>query len=153
MTYQLTISHYRSNSNDARLLMYSTIFLSLLFLNTLGVALDITTPQLSLVNLVLGIAFLIALVTQVNKRLKVPFVNIHDSTLDYFCPEEGQIISIPAMEINQITTRFNELNIHTNNRVHSLNLGLIRQEQTRWEIKEMIREMARTEGNKAALVA
>ncbi|NEU07833.1 hypothetical protein GZH53_05870 [Flavihumibacter sp. R14] len=149
MTYQLHITHYRSDSNDARLLMYSTIFLSLLFLNTLGVAFNITMPQLSLVNLVLGIVFLIALATQINKRFKVPFVNIHDNTLEYFSPEEGEIISIPSLEITKITTRFNELNIHTSERVHSLNLGLIRQEQTRWEIKEMIRRMARPDGHNA----
>jgi len=147
MTYQLHITHYRSDSNDARLLMYSTIFLSLLFLNTLGVAFNITMPQLSLVNLVLGIVFLIALATQINKRLKVPFVNIHDNTLEYFSPEDGEIISIPSMDITKVTTRFNELNIHTSERIHSLNLGLIRQEQTRWEIKEMIRRMARPDGN------
>lgn len=146
MTYQLHISHYRSDSNDARLLMYSTIFLSLLFLNTVGVALDITVPQVSLVNLILCVCFLIGLGTIINKKSKVPFVNIHDNTLEYFSPEEGQIISIPSMEITKITTRFNELNIHTNDRMHSLNLGLIRQEQTRWEIKEMIRRMARREG-------
>ncbi len=147
MTYQLHITHYRSQSNDARLLMYSMIFLSLLFLNTLGVAFDITIPQLSLVNMVLGLAFLVLLIMQFTKRLKVPFLNIHDSTLEYYSQEEGQIISIPATAINQITTKFNQLNIHTQERIHSLNLGLIRQEQTRWEIKEMIREMARTEGN------
>ena len=143
MTYQLHITHYRSDSNDARLLMYSTIFLSLLFLNTLGVALDITMPQLSLVNLVLGAVFLIGLATVINKRSKVPFVNIHDDTLEYFSPENEQIISIPSMEITKVTTRFNELNIHTSDRMHSLNLGLIRQEQTRWELKETIRRMAR----------
>ena len=150
MTYQLNITHYRSDSNDARLLMYSMIFLSLLFLNTLGVAFDITVPQLSLVNLVLGVVFLIALATQINKRSKVPFVNIHDNTLEYFSPEEGEIISIPSVEIIKITTRFNELNIHTDSRVHSLNMGLIRQEQTRWEIKEMIRRMAGPEGHHAS---
>jgi len=149
MTYQLNITHYRSDSNDARLLMYSTIFLSLLFLNTLGVAFNITVPQLSLVNLVLGVVFLVALATKINKRSKVPFVNIHDNTLEYFNPEEGEIISIPSMEITKITTRFNELNIHTEKRIHSLNLGLIRQEQTRWELKEMIRRMARPEGHNA----
>jgi hypothetical protein len=149
MTYQLNITHYRSDSNDARLLMYSMIFLSLLFLNTLGVAFDVTVPQLSLVNLVLGVVFLIALATQINKRSKVPFVNIHDNTLEYFNPEEGDIISIPSMDITKITTRFNELNIHTDNRIHSLNLALIRQEQTRWEIKEMIRRMARPERQNA----
>lgn len=146
MTYQLHISHYRSDSNDARLLMYSTIFLSLLFLNTLGVALDITMPQVSLVNLVLGVVFLIVLAAMINKRSRVPFVNIHDDMLEYYNPEEGEIISIPSVEITKITTRFNELNIHTNDRTHSLNLSLVRKEQTRWELKEMIRKMARNDG-------
>jgi hypothetical protein len=142
MTYQLHISHYRSDSNDARLLMYSTIFLSLLFLNTLAVAFDVTMPQVSLLNLVLGIVFLIVLAAMINKRSRIPFVNIHDDTLEYFNPEEGEIISIPSMDITRVTTRFNELNIHTQDRMHSLNLGLIRKEQTRWELKEMIRRMA-----------
>lgn len=146
MTYQLHITHYRSDSNDARLLMYSTIFLSLLFLNTLGVALDITMPQVSLLNLVLGVVFLIVLAAMINKRSRVPFVNIHDDMLEYYNPQEGEIISIPSTEITKITTRFNELNIHTNDRTHSLNLSLVRKEQTRWELKEMIRKMARTEG-------
>jgi hypothetical protein len=143
MTYQLHISHYRSDSNDARLLMYSTIFLSLLFLNTLGVALDITMPQVSLLNLVLGVVFLIVLAAMINKRSRVPFVNIHDDMLEYYNPEEGEIISIPSTEITRITTRFNELNIHTNERTHSLNLSLVRKEKTRWELKEMIRQMAK----------
>ncbi|MBC7744685.1 MAG: hypothetical protein H7096_06245 [Flavobacterium sp.] len=147
MTYQLNITHYRSDSNDNRLMMYSSIFLSLLLLNTLGVAFDITIPQLSLVNLILGVVFLIIVLRQINKRMRVPFVNIHDETLEYFCHEEGQIISIPSTDITKITTKFNELIIHTSERMHSLNMGLIRQEQTRWEIKEMIRKMANTEGN------
>lgn len=142
MTYQLHISHYRSDSNDARLLMYSTIFLSLLFLNTLAVAFGVTMPQVSLLNLVLGVVFLIVLAAMINKRSRIPFVNIHDDTLEYFNPEEGEIISIPSTDITKVTTRFNELNIHTHNRMHSLNLGLIRKEQTRWELKEMIRRMA-----------
>ena len=146
MTYQLHITHYRSDSNDGRLLMYSTIFLSLLFLNTLGVALDITMPQVSLLNLALGVIFLIVLAAMINKRSRVPFVNIHDDMLEYYNPEEGEFISIPSMEITKITTRFNELNIHTSDRTHSLNLSLVRKEQTRWELKEMIRKMARPEG-------
>lgn len=144
MTYQLHISHYRSDSNDARLLMYSMIFLSLLFLSTLGVALNLTVPQVSIANLILGAGFLIGLGTVISKKSTIPFVNIHDNTLEYFCPGEGQIISIPSREISKITTRFNELNIHTNDRIHSLNLALIRHQQTRWEIKEMIRQMARS---------
>lgn len=153
MTYQLRITHYRSQSNDNRLMMYSSIFLSLLILTTLGVAFDLTVPQISLINLVLGFAFLIGLAIQINKRMKVPFINITDSTMEYFCHEEGEIISIPCADITKVTTRFNELNIHTADRIHSLNMGLIRQEQTRWEIKEMIRKMACPETITACAVA
>lgn len=149
MTYQLHISHYRSDSNDARLLLYSKVFLSLLFLNTLAVAFDITMPQVSLLNFVLGVVFLIVLAAMMNKRSRVPFVNIHDDTLEYFNPKEGEIISIPANDITKVTTRFNELIIHTTEGIHSLNLALIRKEQTRWELKEMIRTIARHEGQNA----
>ena len=148
MTYKLEIRHYHANSNDAR---YATIFLSLLFLNTLGVALNVTQPLLSMVNMILGVVFLIVLLTRILKRSKVPFLIIHDNSLEYFCQDAGLIISIPAMEITKITTKFSELNIHTDNREHSLNLGLIRQHKIRWEIKEMIREMVRTKGNRTVI--
>ncbi|MEO8794618.1 MAG: hypothetical protein ABI390_04070 [Daejeonella sp.] len=146
MTYQLHITHYRSSNNDARFWMYAKIFLSLLFLNTLAVAFFFEFPALSLLNCILGIAFLVVLGKMSSTRLRVPFVQIADGILNYFNPEEGIMVSVPAKEITSISTRFCELKVHTNEGVHSLNLGLVRKEQTRWEIKEMIREMARTDG-------
>jgi hypothetical protein len=144
MTYQLDITHYRSSTNDARLWMYSKIFLSLLFLSTLAVAFYFTFPALSLLNVALGLVFLAGLIKIGSKRLRVPFVQIADGTLNYFDPAKGEMISVCAKEITHISTRFCELQVHTHDTIHSLNLGLIRNEQTRWEIKEMIREMARS---------
>ncbi|WP_026898690.1 hypothetical protein [Daejeonella oryzae] len=146
MTYQLDISHYRSSNNDARLWMFAKIFLSLLFLNTLGVAFYFNFPALSLLNVILGLVFLAVMIKLISKRIKVPFVQIAGGTLKYFNPREGEMISVSAKDITHISTRFCELKVHTEESVHSLNLGLIRNEKTRWEIKEMIREMARTDG-------
>lgn len=145
MTYQLHITHYRSNPNDARLWLYCRIFLALLLLNTLGVAFKLTMPVLSLVNVFLSVVFLVVLLRIGNKRYRVPFVQIEDDVLNYYCPEQEEMIAVSAKEITGISTRFCELQLHTPDRVHSLNLGLIRQEKTRWEIKEMIRQMARKE--------
>ena len=146
MTYQLHITHYRSSNNDARLWVYSKISLSLLFLNTLGVAFFFTSAALSLLNVVLSIILLVVVVKLIIKRLRVPFVQIADGTLNYFNPQNGEMVSVQAKDITHISTRFCELKIHTNENIHSLNLGLIRNEKARWEIKEMIREMVRTDG-------
>lgn len=150
MTYQLDITHYRSSNNDARLWKYSKIFLSFLFLSTLTVAFYFTFPALSLLNVALGLVFLAGLIKISSKRLRVPFVQIADGTLNYFDPAKGEMISVSAKDITNISTRFCELHVHTHDTIHSLNLGLIRNEKTRWEIKEMIREMARINGGMMA---
>ncbi|HYK77926.1 MAG TPA: hypothetical protein VEV16_13190 [Daejeonella sp.] len=140
MTYQLFITHYRSDSNDARLWMYAKIFLSLLFFTTLG-AIFKFGPILSFANVVGCMIFLIATIRYYNRRHRIPFVQIQDGTLNYFCPQQEEMVSISARDITKISTRFCELQLHTPDRIHSLNMGLVRQEQTRWEIKEMIRKM------------
>lgn len=150
MTYQLHIMHYRSSNNDACLWVYSKIFLSLLFLNTLGAAFYFTSAALSLLNVILSSIFLVAVVKLISKRFRVPFVQIADGTLNYFNPQKGEMVSVQAKDITHISTRFCELKIHTNEKIHSLNLGLIRNEKNRWEIKEMIREMVRTDGGMLA---
>lgn len=142
MTYQYNITHYRASNNDARLWMYSKVFLSLLFLDTLANAFY-TSTVLSLIIVILSIIFLAIIVKLISRRHKVPFVEIVNKTLNYFDPEKGEMVSVPAKDITHISTRFCELNVHTHENIHSLNLGLIRNAKTRWEIKEMIREMAR----------
>ena len=139
MTYHYNITRYRS-LKDARL-WTDRIFLSLLLLTTAV----ITFYNSTVLNLIIGIVFimLLAIVMLVTRRHKVPFVEIVDSTLNYFDTNKGEMVSVQVHEITHISTRFCQLDVHTAENIHSLNLGLVRNEKTRWEIKEMIREMAR----------
>ena len=141
MTYQHHINHYRSSDNDARYWMYSKVFLSLLFLDTLAVAFYFYSETLILVNVFLAMVFLSILITLIRRRLKMPFIEIADGTLNYFDTENEEIVKIFAKDITHISTRLCELRIHTNKQVHFVNLKVIRNEKTRWEIKEKIRMM------------
>jgi hypothetical protein len=85
----------------------------------------------------------LAIIMLVTRRHKVPFVEIVDGTISYFDSSRGEMVSVQVHEITHISTRFCQLDVHTAENIHSLNLGLVRNEKTRWEIKEMIREMAR----------
>lgn len=141
MTYQHHINHYRSSNNDTRYWMYSKIFLSLLFLDTLAVAFYFYSATLILLNVFLGIVFLSIMVRLIRKRLKMPFIEIADGTLNYFDTEKEEIVKVCAKDITHISTRLCELRIHTNEQVHSVNLKVIRNEKIRWEIKEKIRTL------------
>ncbi len=88
---------------------------------------------------VLSIVVFSAMALLVKRRHKVPFVEIAEGTLSYFDTGKGEMVSVPIEEITHISTRFCELNVHTAENIHSLNLDLIRSEKARWEIKEMIR--------------
>ena len=139
MTYQYNITRYRANSN-ARL-WTDRIFLSLLIVNTLVIVFYNTTT-LALI-IASGIIVVGTIVTLLTRRHKVRFVEINDGNLDYFDSGKGEMVSVSLHDITHISTKFCELKLHTNESIHTLNLGLIRNEKARWEIKEVIREMAR----------
>ena len=141
MTYQHHINHYRSKENDTRFWMFSKVFLSLLFLNTFVIAFYFYSATLILMNVFLGILFLLVAINLFRKRTKMPFIEIADGTLNYFDTENEQIVKVCAKDITHVSTRLCELRIHTSKQVHLVNLKVIRNEQTRWEIKEKIRTL------------
>ncbi len=140
MTYHYNITRNRS-LKGARL-WTDRIFLSLLLLTTLVIAYYNST-ELNLMIAVCCIIVFAGAAILITRRQKVPFVEIADGTLSYFDTGKGEMISVPVHDITHISTRFCELNVHTAEHTHSLNLDLIRSERARWEIKEMIREMTR----------
>lgn len=140
MTYYYNTTRYRSVKNTR--LWTDRIFLSVLLLTALTIGFYNSTT----INLIIAatcMLFLTALIMLITRRHKVPFVEIADGTLSYFDTAKTQMVSVNVHDITHISTRFCQLDIHTEENTHSLNLGLIRNEKTRWEIKEMIREMAR----------
>lgn len=141
MIYQLHIRHYRSSNNDGSLWLYSVIFLSLLFMNTLGVAFYYFSDLLILLNVILGSVFLWLTIAHFIKRNRLPFIEISEGSLNYWDQTKEEIVSVSAKDITQISTKLCQLKLHTEGHIHVVNLNLIKNEQTRWEIKENVRRM------------
>lgn len=146
MTYHYNITRNRA-SKGARL-WTDRIFLSLLLLTTFVIAWFNATELNLTIGAICMILFAVAALF-IMRRQKVPFVEIANGTLSYFDTTRGEMVSIPVHDITHISTRFCELNVHTADNIHSVNLDLIRSEKARWEIKEMIREM--TKGSQRGL--
>lgn len=142
MTYHIHVKHSPAYPLSNRVWLYVWLILAALTLATLVVALEFAEPLFSIINALFAVALIIAILTKNYTRQIVTFLKIDNQGIEYFCAEEDRCISIAANEITHITTRFCELNIHTRDKVHSLNMNMIRQEKKRWEIKEMIRQLA-----------
>ncbi len=140
MTYHHNIPPHPSLKNTK--IWMDRIIISFLLLSTI-VAAFYNSAELNLLFTLPALALIIVLAVLVNRRHKISFVEITDGTLSYLNTEKGEMVSVPVHEITHISTRFCQLNVHTAEEIHTLNLDMVRNEKTRWEIKEMIREIAR----------
>lgn len=148
MTNQLNFGHQSSTLNWTNLWLWSKVFLVFLIAATL-LSSVVTLPAIFyLSNIAILLLFSAGLFLLIIKRKQTPFVKIEDRQLQYFCVVKKEIVTIPADEIIKVTTQFCELQIHTLNRTHCLNLNHIKEEKQRWEIKEMIRKLAPENGNR-----
>jgi len=142
MTDQLNLNPQNTALNWTKFWLYSKLFLSLLITVTL-LSFIATMPSLFFVyKLAIAVLCVVMIVLLKFKRKPIHFVKIEANKLQYFCPVKKELVVIQVNEITNITTRFCELQIHTTNRTHCLNLNHLKQEKQRWEIKEMIRKLA-----------
>lgn len=72
-------------------------------------------------------------------------LEITDDKITYLSEEQNELISIQSEDIISIEHKFCELQIRTRDeQVHNINLLNTGSEQTRWEIKEHIKELTET---------
>ena len=142
MTDQLNLTQQNAALNWTRFWLYSKVFLSFLIVLTLVSSLAKAPSAFYVSNIALCLLFGVVLLLFKFKRKQIPFVKIEDNQVQYFCPVKKEVILIPANEITKVSTHFCELQIHTYNRTHCINMNKIKQEQQRWEIKEMIKKLA-----------
>ncbi|HEY1024860.1 MAG TPA: hypothetical protein VGE26_06820 [Sphingobacteriaceae bacterium] len=138
MAFQVTIAR-NSRPNETRLWFIASAVLLLLLLNTLGVAFKFTTQLFSLTNVALSMVFMITLFRLNGRKPDVVFLKIQENEVEYFDAEEGQLVLVPKSEIKSVNTGFNELRIYTDQRIHTIDLSYVRDEKTRWEIKEAVK--------------
>ena len=141
MTYQYKISLHRSSNSEIANSKFAIVLLSILLLNAITVVFYFYSLTLVSISLFLSIIFLTLLLRQFRKTQKVSFIEIRDKTLNYFDTEREEIVKVAAQDITHISTKLCELRVHTNERVHLVNLNVIRNEKKRWEIKEKIRTL------------
>ena len=141
MIYQHYISHNRPLNTEIPHRKFSTVILSILIFNTIGAVFYFDSEVLIILNLLLGIIFLYLLFSHFQKNQKVTFIEISNKKLNYFDTESEEIIQVSANDITHISTKLCELRVHTIERIHVINLNVVRNEKKRWEIKEKIRTL------------
>ena len=70
-------------------------------------------------------------------------IKVDNRGVEYFSHDEGKLITVHAADIIKITTGFCQLQVHTKDAVHIINMEAIKKEKTRWEVKEMVKQMAK----------
>ncbi|HQT22299.1 MAG: hypothetical protein B7X86_02935 [Sphingobacteriales bacterium 17-39-43] len=143
MTYQHKISLHRSLNGEIANSKFAIVLLSILLLNAITVTFYFYSLTLFSLSLFLSIIFFILLLRQLRKTHKVSFIEISNKTLNYFDTDSEEIVKVMAQDITHISTKLCELRIHTNERVHLVNLNVIRNDKKRWEIKEKIRTLCK----------
>ncbi|MVN22683.1 hypothetical protein [Mucilaginibacter arboris] len=148
MTNQLNLTHQANSLHWEKFWLFSKIFLAFLIGITLLSSFTTVPSGFYVSNMALCLLFVVAVLVVKFKRKQVPFIKIEADKLQYFCQVKKELVVIPVNEITNITTRFCELQIHTQVCTHCLNMDQIKQETQRWEIKEMIRKLAVEKGKR-----
>lgn len=139
MTYQYYISNYRSLRTEVPYWKFSIVIALFLVLNIIGYNFEYIA--VITMNLTLSLILFLLIFSYFQKCQKVPFVEINNESLNYFDAEKNEIIKVCVKDITHINTKFCELRVHTDEKIHVLYLNVIRNETKRWEIKEKIRTL------------
>ncbi|MGI4020007.1 MAG: hypothetical protein ACRYFA_00740 [Janthinobacterium lividum] len=141
MTNQLNLASAQNALPWTKPWLYSKIFLSFLIVITLLSSVAEMPSVFYVSNMVLCMLFIAAIVLVSFIKKRALLVKIADNNVHYLWPVTKEKVTIPAKEIIKVTSQFCELQIHTSTRTHCLNMDQIKQENKRWEIKEMIKKL------------
>lgn len=143
MSYQVTIAR-NSTRNQTKFWFIASSAALILLLNTAGTVLNITPGVSDMLNATITIGSIAAIVLLYFRKGDI-FLKIEENEIEYFDFQENQLISIAVADIQNVTTRFGELHLSTADRTYCIDMTVIRNEKTRWEIKEIIKAMAPAE--------
>jgi hypothetical protein len=138
---------YRTNisasfSLDERLFKGLSVLLGIILLTAILAPLNIS-PMAYLLAGIFG-SISIAFIYRKRTGEKDLLIKIEDNGIEYFSEERDEMIRIEAESIIKVSTRFCELHILTkDNTPHCIDLSLIKTEQTRWEVKETVKQLVR----------
>jgi hypothetical protein len=143
MSYQVTIAR-NSASNQTKFWFIASSVALIFLLNTAGTIFNFAPMVSGVLNVTITIGSIVAVAPLYFRKGDI-FLKIEENEIEYFDFQENQLISIPVADIQSVTTRFGELHLCTADRTYCIDMTVIRNEKTRWEIKEMIKAMAPVE--------
>ncbi|HEY0670517.1 MAG TPA: hypothetical protein VGD22_20200 [Sphingobacteriaceae bacterium] len=143
MSYQVTFAR-NSTRNQTKFWFIASSALLIILLNTVGPVLNFDPELFSMANLAIAGISVITLIVLCIRKGDV-FIKIENDEIEYFDFQENQLVTIPVADIQSVTTRFGELHLSTSERRYCIDMTVIRNENTRWEIKEIIKNMAPSE--------
>ena len=123
------------------------LFLAALILSTAAAVLQVI-PQLYCLIAAACCALLVAVCSFIHNRYSSLFkkkvvIEVGQDSIQYFSEEKNEMVEIAAEDIVKISTRFCELQVYTrDNTLHRINMESVKKEQARWEIKEMVKQLA-----------
>jgi len=128
------------NASKKNLSSLSIFFAVSIILVTVSAMILIPGYGTLLTGTLLMVATLRKLVVSINR--KPLLLQITDNEIIYLSEELNELVTINSTEIKGITHRFCELQIQTKDGViHHVNLLNTGSEQTRWEIKDLIKSL------------
>jgi len=139
---------YRTNipasfSLNERLFKGLSAILGMILLTAILAPLNISPTTYLLAGIFAGIT--IAFIYRKRTGRKDLLLKIEDNGIEYFSEEHDAMIKIEAESIIRVSSRFCELHILTrDNTTHRIDMSSIKKEQTRWEVKEMVKQLARS---------
>lgn len=143
MQFQIYRTENSIDSLKPKLRKGIPILLSVLALSTLSIILELIPLIYALINSISCIVLILLFRKFQKTSSQNVYLKLEDDYLEYFSEEREEMVQIPAENIAKIITRFCELQIHTHdNSVHRISMKYIKKEQTRWEVKEMIKQLA-----------
>lgn len=143
MEYQVTIAR-NSTSHQTKFWFIASSGLLILLLNTVATVFNFDSQLFTMANMVIVTVSIIILIALYIRKGDI-FLKIENNEIEYFDFAEKQLICIHVADIQSVSTRFGELHLSTGERTHCIDMTVIRNEKTRWEIKEMIKSMAPAE--------
>ena len=114
--------------------------LFIILASTSTVYLQIIPAEVSMVNLLLCSALLL-ISLNADRICGILFVSVSDVSIQYYAEDRDQMIVIPVKDITGISSKFCRLFVHTQESIHSINLLYVKREKSRWELKEMIKQV------------
>ncbi|HXH99033.1 MAG TPA: hypothetical protein VNI52_02105 [Sphingobacteriaceae bacterium] len=143
MENQVTIARSSTPSQTKFWFIASAVVLILL-LNTADSIFNFDAQIFSMANMAVAGISIIAAIAVCTRKGDI-LLKIDTNEIEYFDFAKKQMISIHVSDIQGVSTRFGELLLSTSECTHCIDMTMIRDEKTRWEIKEMIRGMAHHE--------